>query len=189
MQYTLLAPSESHALYFICGTSVAAKNSSHQNKKEADENTPKYLTTNNAIGKLLFKEFSNYRPAEVLMKKMWQNTRSCVNFVGVLINNASVRGYKSSVVCNSARSSPAEPGYVSEDKILQIKQHRNDFAQQYPAVTLILNKTMSEETRKVLDKWKQDRIAEMGVEEFNKYYEGIYTLFYKVYICTIHVVS
>lgn len=107
-------------------------------------------------------------PVEVLKRKMWQNTRTYVNFVGVLLNNATVRGFKTVAARNTA-----QPGYASEDKILQIKPHQNDFAQQYPSVTLILNKTMTEESRIALEKWKQERIAEIGEEEFNKFYEGI----------------
>ncbi|CAB3255925.1 unnamed protein product [Arctia plantaginis] len=72
----------------------------------------------------------------------------------------------------SSICSAAQPGYVSEDKILQIKHHQNDYAQQYPSVTLILNKTMTDDSRTALEKWKQERIAEMGVEEFNKFYEA-----------------
>ncbi|CAH2041114.1 unnamed protein product, partial [Iphiclides podalirius] len=65
-----------------------------------------------------------------------------------------------------------KPGYASEDNILQIKPHQNDFAKQYPSVTLILNKTMTEESRAALEKWKKERIAEMGLEAFNKFYEA-----------------
>lgn len=112
---------------------------------------------------------------------MWQNTKNCINFVGVLVNNTAVRYVSTTSICSSTKSSPAEPpaqpGYVSEDKILQIKQHRNDYAQQYPSVTLILNKTMTEESRNLLEKWKQERIAEMGLEEFNRFYEGMLNIF------------
>lgn len=103
---------------------------------------------------------------------MWQNTKNCVSFVGILLNNNAVRTLSTSSVCSATKSSPAQPGYASEDKILQIKQHHNDFAKQYPSVTLILNKTMTEDSAKALEKWKQERIAEMGLEEFNRFYEG-----------------
>lgn len=103
---------------------------------------------------------------------MWQNTRTCVNLVGVLLNNGSARGFKTSSVSSATKSSPATPGYASEDRILQIKQHENDYAKQYPSVTLILNKTMTDDSRNALEKWKLERIAEMGEEEFNRFYEG-----------------
>ncbi|XP_049875419.1 uncharacterized protein LOC126373333 [Pectinophora gossypiella] len=110
-------------------------------------------------------------PVDIFARKMWQNTRTCVNFVGVLLNPA-VRGIKTLAPCSAARSSAAQPGYSNEDKILQIKSLQNATAQQYPSVTLILNKTMTEDSRKALDKWKQERIAEMGVEEFKRFYEA-----------------
>lgn len=101
-----------------------------------------------------------------------------MNFVGVLLNNGAVRGLKTCFVRNATRSSPATPGYASEDKILQMKQHQNDYAKQYPSVTLILNKTMTEESRNALEKWKQERIAEMGEEEFNRFYEGEFSMIF-----------
>lgn len=110
---------------------------------------------------------------EVLKNRMWQNTKQCVNLVGVLFNSATVRSISTSSICSAARSSAVQPGYVSEDKILQIKHHQNDYAQQYPSVTLILNKTMTDDSRNALEKWKQERIAEMGEEEFNKFYQGM----------------
>lgn len=113
---------------------------------------------------------------------MWQNTRTCFNLVGVLLNGTQVRCLKTVAVNNATRSSPAQPGYASEDKILQIKQHKNDFTEQYPSVTLILNKTMTEESRKLLEKWKQERIAEMGLEEFNRFHQGMYFLTFYAYI-------
>lgn len=131
--------------------------------------------------------YVKYNPVlavNVLKNKMWQNTRHCVNIVGVVLNNTA-RGVATSASCNAARSSPAQPGYVSEDKILQIRQHKNDFTQQYPSVTLILNKTMTDESKAALEKWKQERIAEMGEEEFNKYYEGMcdpISYIYSVYL-------
>lgn len=106
-------------------------------------------------------------------RTMWSNTRTCINFVGVSLQNNTLRGLKTLAVNNAAKSSPAQPGYASEDKILQIKQHQNDYAKQYPSVTLILNKTMTEESRAALEKWKQERIAELGQEEFNRFYEGM----------------
>ncbi|XP_068628411.1 mitochondrial genome maintenance exonuclease 1-like isoform X2 [Battus philenor] len=97
---------------------------------------------------------------------------SATENVHVLINNSTVRGIKTFVASNAAISSPAEPGYVSEDKILQIKPHQNDFAKQIPSVTLVLNKTMTEESKAALEKWKQERIAELGQDEFNKFCEA-----------------
>lgn len=104
---------------------------------------------------------------------MWNNTRTYFHLVRVLLNGSQVRCFNTASVNDTARSSPAQPGYASEDKILQIKQHQNDFTQQYPSVTLILNKTMTEESRKTLEKWKQERIAEMGLEEFNRFHQGM----------------
>lgn len=104
---------------------------------------------------------------------MLQKTRKCVNIAGVLLNNTTVRCIQTSAVQNAVGSSAAQPGYASEDKILQIKQHRNDFTQQYPSVTLILNKTMTEDSRTALEKWKQERIAELGQEEFERFYQGM----------------
>lgn len=121
---------------------------------------------NNAV------KYSPVLTMEVLKRKMWQNTRTCLNFAGVLLSDGSVRGLKTCSVSNATRSSPATPGYASDDKILQIKQRQNDYAKQFPSVTLILNKTMTEESRDALEKWKQERIAEMGEEEFNRFYEG-----------------
>ncbi|KAF9424234.1 hypothetical protein HW555_000627 [Spodoptera exigua] len=155
----------------------AAKNrTSHQNNDStaSNENKLKFLesTERNGGQSQILTGYVKYNPVlavNVLKTKMWQNTRHCVNFVGVVLNN-TVRGVATSASCNAARSSPAQPGYASEDKILQIKPHKNDYAQQYPSVTLILNKTMTDESRSALEKWKQERIAEMGLEEFNKFY-------------------
>ncbi|XP_026730592.1 mitochondrial genome maintenance exonuclease 1-like [Trichoplusia ni] len=157
----------------------SAKNSvSHQNNgaNATNENKLKFLgsTDRNEIGQCkTLTGYLRYNPVlavNVLKNKMWQNTRHCVNFVGVVLNNTVVRSLATSASCNAVRSSPAQPGYVSEDKILQIKHHKNDYAEQFPSVTLILNKTMTEESRAALEKWKQEKIAEMGLDEFNKYY-------------------
>lgn len=151
-----------------------AKNSSlHQNNSgpPLNESHLKYLE--NVSGQCL-SVHSKYNIAvtKEVLRRMWQNTRNCVNIVGVLLNNVAVRGYKTSTIKNASNSSTMQPGHASEDKILQIKHHQNDFAEQYPSVTLILNKTMTDETRSALEKWKQERIAEMGEEEFNRYYEA-----------------
>lgn len=142
----------------------AAKNNSQQNNANP-EHTSKF-TMRNALSLSFLSPLS-----EVIKTTMWQSSRNSGNLVGLLLNN-SVRALSTSSVCNATRSSPAQPGYASEDKILQIKPHRNDFAKQFPSVTLILNKTMTEESAKALEKWKQERIAEMGLEEFNRFYEG-----------------
>ncbi|XP_013184588.1 mitochondrial genome maintenance exonuclease 1 [Amyelois transitella] len=147
---------------------TAAKNKSHQNNIDTSENT-KLEHAKNAVEKCVLTGYSNF---VLSTSKMWQNTRNSVNFVGVLINSLQVRGLKTFVPRNAVKSSPAQPGYASEDRILQIKQHQNDFAKQYPSVTLILNKTMTEESRAALEKWKQERIAEMGQAEFDKFYEA-----------------
>ncbi|XP_063828626.1 mitochondrial genome maintenance exonuclease 1-like [Ostrinia nubilalis] len=150
-------------------TREAAKNRSHQNNgaTATNENTLKLESERDVVAS--YSKFSVY-PEKITT--MWQNTKNLVNFVGVLLNNTTVRGLKTVVPVNAARSSPAQPGYASEDRILQIKQHKNDFAEQYPSVTLILNKTMTEDSRTALEKWKQERIAEMGEEEFNKFYQA-----------------
>ncbi|GBP54444.1 Mitochondrial genome maintenance exonuclease 1 [Eumeta japonica] len=110
---------------------------------------------------------------QALKKTMWLNTRSCVNFISALSQQKLIyRGIRTPAFHGAAKSSAVQAGYDSEDKILQIKQHQNDYAQQYPSVTLILNKTMTEESQQALEKWKQERIAEMGLEEFNRYYEA-----------------
>ncbi|XP_028171211.1 mitochondrial genome maintenance exonuclease 1-like [Ostrinia furnacalis] len=150
-------------------TRESAKNRSHQNNgaTATNENTLKLESERDVVAS--YSKFSVY-PEKITT--MWQNTKNLVNFVGVLLNNTTVRGLKTVVPVNAARSSPAQPGYASEDRILQIKQHKNDFAEQYPSVTLILNKTMTEDSRSALEKWKQERIAEMGEEEFNKFYQA-----------------
>ncbi|CAH1636761.1 unnamed protein product [Spodoptera littoralis] len=158
-------------------TRKTAKNrTSHQNNDTtaSNENKLKFLesTERNGRQSQTLSGYVKYNPVlavNVLKTKMWQNTRHCVNFVGAVLNN-TVRGVATSASCNATRSSPAQPGYASEDKILQIKPHKNDYAQQYPSVTLILNKTMTDESRNALEKWKQERIAEMGLEEFTKFY-------------------
>lgn len=153
----------------------SAKNSTHQDTgaKAPVENISKYVDVRSAVTSRL----SGYLNSPVLSvevgRKMWQNTKNCVGIVGVLLNNTTVRCIQTSVVQNAAGSSAAQLGYASEDKILQIRQHRNDFTQQFPSVTLILNKTMTEESRTALEKWKQDRIAEMGPEEFERFYQGL----------------
>lgn len=158
------APHCPHAFIIAC---VTAKNTTQQNNRTTKENTVKFVINNAVI-----RPFAHSTVIQGLNNKMWQNTRHCLNIFGVLLNNTAIRGLKTSVVCGTAKSSPAQPGYPSEDKILQIKHHRNDYAEQYPSVTLILNKTMTEESRLALEKWKQERIAEMGVEEFNRFYQG-----------------
>ncbi|XP_052748624.1 mitochondrial genome maintenance exonuclease 1-like isoform X1 [Galleria mellonella] len=150
----------------------AAKNKiSHQNN---DASSPKENTKfeKNAVDKVNFLiGYKNLTVLEDLKKRMFQNTKLCVNLVGALLNTSAVRGIKT-VASSHAASSPAQPGYASEDGILQIKPYQNDFAKQYPSVTLILNKTMTEESRAALEKWKQERIAEMGLDAFNKFYEA-----------------
>lgn len=158
---------------------VAAKNSeeSHQNnigsKAQTDNTLIKYSLINLVGNVGVLTHYISAKPLEVLNTRMWPKTKT-VGVLGVLFNNASVRGFKTWAASNAARSSPAQPGYASEDKIVQIKPHQNDYAQQYPSVTLILNKTMTEESRTALEKWKQERISEMGLEEFNKFYQGTF---------------
>lgn len=166
---TRLAPCDIHACLNLFYLLPAKNRTSHQNNDaSSSENTLKVESrSKNAV---LSYQFNPILPIELLRRKMWQNTRNCVNFVSVLVNNT--RGLKTVVSHNAARSSPAQPGYASEDRILQIKQHQNDFTKQFPSVTLILNKTMTEESRAALEKWKQERIAEIGEEEFKKFYEG-----------------
>lgn len=152
---------------------IAAKNSQTSNQNNGSvvsiESTQKFSASGNAQ-----KLHSAYKKTiDNLKRSMWQNSKNCFNLVGVLLNNTTHRGIRTIAACNAARSSPAEPGYVSEDKILQIKPHQNDFAKQYPSVTLILNKTMTEDSRAALEKWKKERVAEMGLEAFNKFYEGL----------------
>ncbi|CAG9583378.1 unnamed protein product [Danaus chrysippus] len=151
-----------------------AKNSSHQNNESigSNENTPKFVdaSKHDIIQRQV--KSSYLTNLGIIQHKMWQNTRTCFNFLGVIFNGVPIRCFRTNAIKNSARSSPAQPGYASDDKIIQIKQHQNDFTKQFPSVTLILNKTMTEESRKALDKWKQERIAEMGLEEFNRFYEA-----------------
>ncbi|XP_014355456.2 mitochondrial genome maintenance exonuclease 1 [Papilio machaon] len=149
----------------------STKNSqtSHQNNKPgvSSESTQKYSASEHVLRCL------NYdRTFGIFKSNMWQNTKNCINYAAVLLNNNALRGIKTFAVSNTARSSAAETGYVSEDKILQIKPHQNDFAKQYPSVTLILNKTMTDDSRVALEKWKKERIAEMGLDEFNRFYEA-----------------
>lgn len=168
---------------------VAAKNSQelHQNNStdgskdsvdsslKINESSVKNAVENCSVP-TCYSKYSPVLPIEVFKTKMWQKTRTCLNFVGVLLNNATARGIKTLAASNAARSSPAQPGYVSEDKILQIKPHSNDYAVQYPSVTLVLNKTMPDESKAAIEKWKQGRIAELGEEEFNRVYEGTKSL-------------
>ncbi|KPJ04596.1 Uncharacterized protein C20orf72 [Papilio xuthus] len=149
----------------------STKNSqtSHQNNKAgvSSESTQKFSASEHVLRCL------NYdRTFGIFKRNMWQNTKNCINYAAVLLNTNALRGIKTFAVSNTARSSAAETGYVSEDKILQIKPHQNDFAKQYPSVTLILNKTMTDDSRVALEKWKKERIAEMGLDEFNRFYEA-----------------
>lgn len=151
---------------------------SHQNnsgsKARADNSSIK-CSVRSLFGNVgVATRYTSVNLLDLLKTRMWPNSKSCVSVLGVLFNNTSVRGFKIWAVNNAVRSSPAQPGYSSEDKIVQIKPHQNDYAQQYPSVTLILNKTMTEDSRTALEKWKQERIAEMGLEEFNKFYQGMF---------------
>ncbi|CAK1543231.1 unnamed protein product [Leptosia nina] len=128
-----------------------AKNSTHQNRAKVQSDSTQ--------------KFSNVPTYNVL------NINS-VATNSVVFNNIPLRGIRTSVPIHATKSFPAEPGFANEDRILQIKQHRNDFTQQYPSVTLILNKTMTEDSQKALEKWKKERIADMGLDEFNKFYEA-----------------
>ncbi|XP_023941752.2 mitochondrial genome maintenance exonuclease 1 [Bicyclus anynana] len=150
-----------------------AKNRPHQNNAASTkESTQKFdIPCENVLKNLIQIQNSAIRRLEAVKGKMWLKTRTCSNLASVLFNGTPVRGMKTQAAY-FAQSSPAQPGYASEDKILQIKQYQNDFTQQFPSVTLILNKTMTEDTRKALDKWKQDRIAELGEEEFNRAYQA-----------------
>ncbi|XP_041981216.1 mitochondrial genome maintenance exonuclease 1-like [Aricia agestis] len=145
----------------------AAKNRTHQNNAAnvPKENTQKFKSVANDAGKSVTN--SAFDSLRLIKNKMWQNTRTCINFPVVL---NSVRSIKTSAAKNAVKSSAVQQGYASDDKILQIKQHQNDYAKQYPSVTLILNKTMTEESRKALEKWKKERIAEMGEQEFQRFY-------------------
>ncbi|XP_038212566.1 mitochondrial genome maintenance exonuclease 1-like isoform X1 [Zerene cesonia] len=155
-----------------------AKNSTHQNNrtKVQSESTQKYFetSTENVLEALYSVGFRRSKPSlfSSVRSTMYQNTRNILNFAGAVLNNIPIRGLQTSSLVNATKSIPAEPGFVSEDRILQIKQHRNDYAQQYPSVTLILNKTMNEESKKALEKWKKERIEEMGLEEFNRFYQA-----------------
>ncbi|XP_045451789.1 mitochondrial genome maintenance exonuclease 1-like [Melitaea cinxia] len=156
-----------------------AKNRPHQNNGEtaSNESTQKFIDVtshNAAVSRSLHDNKLNsvIRSVKILEHNMWQKTRTCYNLVAVLFNGTPVRGIRTAAINNATSSSAAQPGYASEDKILQIKQHQNDYTQQYPSVTLILNKTMTEESRKLLEKWKKERIEEMGLEEFNRFYQA-----------------
>ncbi|XP_059062936.1 uncharacterized protein LOC131855654 [Achroia grisella] len=147
---------------------------SHQNNDATTTNTKCVVSVENAVDKANFLVAKKSNPAgfvEAFKNKMFQNSKCSLNFAGLLLNNTVVRGIKTFASAHAA-SSPAQPGYASDDGILQIKPHKNDFAKQYPSVTLILNKTMTEESRTALEKWKQERIAEMGLDAFNKFYEA-----------------
>ncbi|XP_050666790.1 mitochondrial genome maintenance exonuclease 1-like isoform X1 [Leptidea sinapis] len=151
-----------------------AKNRSHQNntprvQSESTQNFVNVKTRNNTSVELL-KYYST--AASSLNAIMWQNTHRCLNSAGGLLNNIIFRGLKTSSWVCAAQSFPAVPGFESDDRILTIKQHQNDYTKQFPSVTLILNKTMTEDSRKALEKWKKERIEEMGLEEFNRFYEA-----------------
>lgn len=170
-----LAPCDIRIYYLKL--SFAAKNSTHQNRaKVQSDSTQKFCTTmaKNVVGtinSLIVPGCSSYLLPITSISKMYQTTRNLFSVTGV-VYSVAVRGIRTSAVVNATKSFPAEPGLVSEDKILHIKQHQNDYTQQYPSVTLILNKTMTEDSRKALEKWKKERIEEMGLEEFNNFHEG-----------------
>ncbi|CAG9101514.1 unnamed protein product [Plutella xylostella] len=155
-----------------------------KNSKKSRQNNSSGATVENTSGEVKFSannpkytpscvvKYHPVLPMEILKRSLWQNSKPCVNFVSVLLSRNAVRGVKTSAVCGSTKSSPLQPGYASEDKILQIKQHQNDYAKQFPSVTLILNKTMTGESMANLEKWKKEKIAEVGEEEFKRFYEA-----------------
>ncbi|CAH3978094.1 unnamed protein product [Pieris brassicae] len=154
-----------------------AKNNTHQNRAKVQSDSMQKFCHSAAsslfstLSTLIAPVYNSSVFPIINKNKMYQNTRNVFNATGVVYNIA-VRSIKTSSVANATKSFPAEPGFASEDKILQIRQHQNDYTKQFPSVTLILNKTMTEESRKALEKWKKERIEEMGVEEFNRYHEA-----------------
>ncbi|CAF4831137.1 unnamed protein product [Pieris macdunnoughi] len=154
-----------------------AKNSTHQNRAKVQSDSVEKFCHSAArslfssVSSLIAPVYNSSVFPIINKNKMYQNTRNLLNATGVVYNIA-VRSIKTSSVANATKSFPAEPGFASEDKILQIRQHQNDYTKQFPSVTLILNKTMTEESRKALEKWKKERIEEMGLEEFNRYNEA-----------------
>lgn len=102
---------------------------------------------------------------------MWSNLRQGLKFSNSKI---STRNYRVTPRYGNAsqNTTAAKRGYENDEKVLQVKPDKTDLCLEYPSVTLILNKTMTEESSKALQKWKQERIAEMGEEAFNKFYEA-----------------
>ncbi|XP_077290993.1 mitochondrial genome maintenance exonuclease 1-like [Arctopsyche grandis] len=61
-----------------------------------------------------------------------------------------------------------KPEAVNEDKIIRVTSSGTQFMN-FPSVTRVLDQTMSEESRAALEKWKQEKIEELGLEGFEKF--------------------
>lgn len=66
----------------------------------------------------------------------------------------------------------------NEDKHIynfQLKENKKLISKNiyaFPSVTRILNQTLSEKSKEALEKWKQDKIQQLGLEGFEIYYQG-----------------
>lgn len=86
---------------------------------------------------------------------------------------------------NAARKEPLPIGVlnttaakdITRDTSGIILTHRStaiEAGTKYPSVTKILNSTMSEDAKAMLDRWKKRMIAQMGEEGFEIYKQGIF---------------
>lgn len=50
------------------------------------------------------------------------------------------------------------------------------FTNRYPAVTYILNETKSKTAKLLLEQWKRNLIAKLGIEGFETYQKSTYTI-------------
>lgn len=61
----------------------------------------------------------------------------------------------------------------NDNKILRITSTGQEFTK-FPSVSKILQTSMSEEAKEALEKWKQKKIEELGLEGFQKFNQGKY---------------
>lgn len=96
---------------------------------------------------------------------------SHIGVPSVIIRNLKlfpmISNQRASVASNVSDNEPPE------DKILKVTPGDSDH-KSFPSVTKILSQTMAPEARAALEKWKQDKIAELGVEGFERFNKGIF---------------
>lgn len=127
-------------------------------------------STNLKYSKYMFN--NKKHPVEIVSSNIKNGILSASNFAvpSIIARNLRLFPMMSNQKANVADSSSEE---VQEEKILQVRSTSIEH-NKLPSVTKILENTMSPESREALEKWRQEKIAELGPEEFEKFYQGMW---------------